>query len=191
MRVYAALQTGSLSAAQQAVSMIVGRDTARLDAAGVTRAAVETVAENTSDGVIAPLLYLALGGAPLGFFYKAVNTMDSMLGYVEPPYKNIGLVPAKADDVLNFIPARLSALFLLAAGDSGLRREERLAHLPARPVPAREPELRADGVGLRGTFGCAPCGRCVVPRRAAQKGDRKSTRLNSSHANESRMPSSA
>ena len=81
-----------------------------------TRAAVETVAENTSDGVIAPLLYLALGGAPLGFFYKAVNTMDSMLGYVEPPYKNIGLVPAKADDVLNFIPARLSALFLLAAG---------------------------------------------------------------------------
>ena len=116
MRVYAALQTGSLSAAQQAVSMIVGRDTARLDAAGVTRAAVETVAENTSDGVIAPLLYLALGGAPLGFFYKAVNTMDSMLGYVEPPYKNIGLVPAKADDVLNFIPARLSALFLLAAG---------------------------------------------------------------------------
>ena len=74
------------------------------------------MAENTSDGVIAPLLYLALGGAPLGFFYKAVNTMDSMLGYVEPPYKNIGLVPAKADDVLNFIPARLSALFLLAAG---------------------------------------------------------------------------
>ena len=68
MRVYAALQTGSLSAAQQAVSMIVGRDTARLDAAGVTRAAVETVAENTSDGVIAPLLYLALGGAPTPFW---------------------------------------------------------------------------------------------------------------------------
>lgn len=70
MRVYAALQTGSLSAAQQAVSMIVGRDTARLDAAGVTRAAVETVAENTSDGVIAPLLYLALGGAPAGLFLQ-------------------------------------------------------------------------------------------------------------------------
>lgn len=116
MRVYAALQTGSLSAAQQAVSMIVGRDTARLDAAGVTRAAVETVAENTSDGVIAPLLYLALGGAPLGFFYKAVNTMDSMLGYVEPPYKDIGLVPAKADDIANYLPARISALLMLAAG---------------------------------------------------------------------------
>ena len=170
MRVYAALQMGSLSAAQQAVSMIVGRDTARLDAAGVTRAAVETVAENTSDGVIAPLLYLALGGAPLGFFYKAVNTMDSMLGYVEPPYKNIGLVPAKADDVLEFHPR--AAVGAVSAGrgcDSGLGREERLAHLPARPVPAREPELRADGVGLRGPARPAPRGRRVVPRRPAQK----------------------
>ena len=81
MKVYAALQTGSLSDAQRAVSMIVGRDTERLDEKGVARAAVETVAENTSDGVIAPLLFLSLGGAPLGFFYKAVNTMDSMLGY--------------------------------------------------------------------------------------------------------------
>ena len=169
MRVYAALQTGSLSAAQQAVSMIVGRDTARLDAAGVTRAAVETVAENTSDGVIAPLLYLALGGAPLGFFYKAVNTMDSMLGYVEPPYKNIGLVPAKADDVLNFIRAAVGAVSAGRGRDSGLGREERLAHLPARPVPAREPELRADGVGLRGPARPAPRGRRVVPRRPAQK----------------------
>ena len=97
--------------------MIVGRDVSRLDEAGVARAAVETVAENTSDGVVAPLVFLALGGAPLGFFYKAVNTMDSMLGYVEPPYKNIGLVPARLDDVMNFLPARLSDdLLLLAAG---------------------------------------------------------------------------
>ena len=116
MKVYTALQIGTLSDAQQAVSMIVGRDTKRLDEKGVARAAVETVAENTSDGVIAPLVFLCIGGAPLGFFYKAVNTMDSMLGYVEPPYKNVGLVPAKMDDVLNFLPARLSALFLLAAG---------------------------------------------------------------------------
>jgi len=87
-----------------------------LDDAGITRAAVETVAENTSDGVVAPLVFLAIGGAPLGFFYKAINTMDSMLGYVEPPYKNIGLVPAKMDDVVNFIPSRLSALLMLAAG---------------------------------------------------------------------------
>lgn len=116
MKVYAALKHGSLDEARQAVSMIVGRDVARLDARGVMRAAVETVAENTSDGVIAPMLFLALGGAPLGFFYKAVNTMDSMLGYVEPPYKDIGLVPARMDDVFNFIPARLSALLMLAAG---------------------------------------------------------------------------
>lgn len=87
MKVYAALQTGSLSDAQRAVSMIVGRDTERLDEKGVARAAVETVAENTSDGVIAPLLFLSLGGAPLGFFYKAVNTMDSMLGYTDRPIK--------------------------------------------------------------------------------------------------------
>ena len=116
MKVYAALQSGDLEKSRYAVSMIVGRDTARLDDAGVTRAAVETVAENTSDGIVAPLIYLAIGGAPLGFFYKAVNTMDSMLGYVEPPYKNIGLIPAKADDIANFLPARISALFMLAAG---------------------------------------------------------------------------
>lgn len=116
MKVYHTLKTGDIEASRYAVSMIVGRDTKCLDDAGVTRAAVETVAENTSDGVVAPLLFLVIGGAPLGFFYKAVNTMDSMLGYVEPPYKNIGLVPAKMDDVMNFIPSRLSALLMLAAG---------------------------------------------------------------------------
>ena len=114
--VYRALKTGDLEQSRRAVSMIVGRDTQRLDEAGVTRACVETVAENTSDGVVAPMLFLAMGGAPLGFFYKAVNTMDSMLGYQEPPYRYIGLVPAKMDDVMNFIPARLSALLMLAAG---------------------------------------------------------------------------
>lgn len=116
MKVYMALESGDLEESRHAVSMIVGRDTARLDDAGVTRAAVETVAENTSDGVVAPMLFLALGGAPLGFLYKAINTMDSMLGYVEPPYKNIGLVPAKMDDAANFIPSRLSALLMIAAG---------------------------------------------------------------------------
>ena len=116
MKVYQALQTGDLSKARYAVSMIVGRDTQYLDEAGVTRAAVETVAENTSDGIIAPMLFLAIGGAPLGLFYKAVNTMDSMLGYVEMPYKNVGLVPAKMDDVFNYIPAQISAFLMLAAG---------------------------------------------------------------------------
>ena len=116
MKVYDALKTGDIEKSRYAVSMIVGRDTENLDDKAVARAAVETVAENTSDGIVAPLLFLAIGGAPLGFFYKAVNTMDSMLGYVEIPYKNIGLVPAKMDDVMNFIPARLSALVMLAAG---------------------------------------------------------------------------
>lgn len=116
MKVYHALESGDIDKSRYAVSMIVGRDTAALDDAGVTRAAVETVAENTSDGVVAPLIFLAIGGAPLGFFYKAVNTMDSMLGYVEPPYKNMGLVPAKMDDAVNFIPARISALLMLVAG---------------------------------------------------------------------------
>ena len=116
MKVYQALETGDTKASRYAVSMIVGRDTERLDDAGVTKAAVETVAENTSDGIVAPVIFMALGGAPLGFFYKAVNTMDSMLGYVEEPYKNIGLVPAKLDDVMNFIPARISALIMLVSG---------------------------------------------------------------------------
>lgn len=116
MKVFHALKTGDIQASRYAVSMIVGRDTERLDEKGVARAAVETVAENASDGIIAPMLFLALGGAPLGFLYKAVNTMDSMLGYVEPPYKNIGLIPAKMDDVFNYIPARFCALLMLAAG---------------------------------------------------------------------------
>ncbi len=116
MKVFAALKSGDIEKSRHAISMIVGRDTAKLDEKAITRAAVETVAENTSDGVVAPLFFLALGGAPLGFFYKAVNTMDSMLGYIEPPYQNIGFIPAKADDVMNFIPARLSAFLMLVAG---------------------------------------------------------------------------
>lgn len=116
MKVYTALKNGTLTCARQAVSMIVGRDVEHLDEAGVARAAVETVAENTSDGILAPLFYLAIGGPTLGFFYKAVNTMDSMLGYVEPPYRDFGYVSAKMDDVFNFLPARLSALLMLAAG---------------------------------------------------------------------------
>ena len=116
MKVFHALKSGDTEKARYNVSMIVGRDTKELDDLAITRATVETVAENTSDGVIAPMLYLAVGGAPLGFLYKAINTMDSILGYVEPPYKNIGMFSAKADDVANFIPSRLSAVFMLVAG---------------------------------------------------------------------------
>ena len=121
MAVCRALEQGTLEEARRAVSMIVGRDTQRLDAAGVARAAVETVAENASDGVIAPLIYLALGGAPLGMFYKAANTMDSMVGYQNDRYLWFGRAAAKLDDLLNLVPARLAgAILCLAAPFAGL-----------------------------------------------------------------------
>ena len=114
-KVYDRLQEDDLPGARRAVSMIVGRDTESLSAEGVTKAAVETVAENTSDGVTAPLIYLMIGGAPLGFLYKAVNTMDSMLGYKNDRYLYFGRVPARMDDIFNYIPARLTALLMIAA----------------------------------------------------------------------------
>ena len=115
MKVYDALKTGDVNAGRQAVSMIVGRDTDRLDEAGVTKAAVETVAENTSDGIIAPMIYMLIGGAPLGFFYKAVNTMDSMVGYKNERYLYFGRAAALFDDVVNYIPARISAYMMILA----------------------------------------------------------------------------
>ena len=156
MKVYTALKTGTIEDARYAVSMIVGRDTKALDAPAVARAAVETVAENCSDGVIAPMLFFALGGAPLAFAYKAVNTMDSMLGYVEMPYKNIGLVPAKLDDVFNFLPARLCALAMLAAGGllglnvkNGWKIFKRDRYHHASPNSAQTESVCAGLLGLR------------------------------------------
>lgn len=122
MRVYDALRTDGVDAGRRSVSMIVGRDTSVLDAAGVTRAAVETIAENTSDGVIAPMLYTAIGGPVLGFVYKAVNTMDSMLGYKNDKYMYFGRFAARLDDVVNFIPARISAYLMIAAAFIGGRQ---------------------------------------------------------------------
>ena len=113
--VYKELAKGDLPAARRAVARIVGRDTQNLTAAGVTRAAVETVAENTSDGVIAPLLYMLLGGAPLALTYKAINTMDSMLGYKNEKYLYFGRCAAKLDDAANWLPSRLAALLWVAA----------------------------------------------------------------------------
>ena len=156
MKVCRALSAGDTEGARHAVSMIVGRDTARLDRQGIARAAVETVAENTSDGVVAPMVFLAIGGTPLGFFYKAVNTMDSMLGYIEPPYRDFGFVPAKMDDVMNYLPARLSGLLMLAAGTllgmdarNGWRifRRDRYNH--ASPNSAQTESVCAGLLGLR------------------------------------------
>ncbi len=114
-KVYDRLQEDDLPGARRAVSMIVGRDTESLTGEGVTKAAVETVAENTSDGVTAPLIYMMIGGAPLGFLYKAVNTMDSMLGYKNDRYLYFGRIPAGMDDIFNYIPARITALAMIAA----------------------------------------------------------------------------
>ncbi len=110
MRVYERLKQGDLTGARQAVSRIVGRDTEALTAEEVAKAAVETVAENFSDGVAAPLFYMLLGGAPLALAYKAVNTMDSMVGYKNDRYRHFGRAAAKLDDGANFIPSRLAAL---------------------------------------------------------------------------------
>jgi adenosylcobinamide-phosphate synthase len=115
MKVYREALRGDLARARQAVSMIVGRDTGALSPEQVIKAAVETVAENLSDGVIAPLFFLALGGPPLGMFYKAVNTLDSMIGYKNRRYINFGRSAAKLDDLANWLPARISARLMIAA----------------------------------------------------------------------------
>lgn len=114
MKVYDRLQADDIEGARKAVSMIVGRDTESLDAIGITKAAVETVAENTSDGVTAPFFYMALAGAVGGFFYKAANTMDSMVGYRNDTYEDFGRAAAKLDDGLNYFPSRISALCMIA-----------------------------------------------------------------------------
>ena len=156
LRVQRALETGGLDAARQAVSRIVGRETRALDEAGVCRAAVETVAENFADGVIAPLFYMLLGGAPLALCCKAVNTMDSMVGYKNERYLHFGRAAAKTDDAVNFLPARMAALLLIAAAKlcgedakEALRiwRRDRRKHLS--PNSAQCESAMAGALGLR------------------------------------------
>ena len=156
MRVSRALQEDRLESARRAVSRIVGRDTSVLDEAGVARAAVETVAENFSDGVIAPLFYMLLGGAPLALCYKAVNTMDSMVGYKNEHYLHFGRAAARLDDAVNFLPARLAALLLIAAAKltgedaenaARIWRRDRRKH--ASPNSAQCEAAMAGALGLR------------------------------------------
>ena len=155
-KVYAELARGDLPAARKAVSRIVGRDTAALTAEGVTKAAVETVDENFSDGVAAPLLYLLIGGAPLGLAYKAVNTMDSMVGYKNKRYIDFGRAAAHLDDAANFLPARLAALlWIAAAGLAGfdakkawrIWRRDRFCH--ASPNSAQTESACAGALGVQ------------------------------------------
>ena len=154
--VYKELAKGDLPAARRAVARIVGRDTQNLTAAGVTRAAVETVAENASDGVIAPLSYMLLGGAPLALIYKAINTMDSMLGYKNEKYLYFGRCAAKLDDAANWLPSRLAALLWVAAaaltGNSArgawrIWRRDRRRH--ASPNSAQTESACAGALGVQ------------------------------------------
>lgn len=158
MKVYKKLKIGNLEEARFSVSMIVGRDTKELDEKQVARAAVETVAENTSDGVIAPMLYTAIGGPVLGFLYKSINTMDSMIGYKNEKYLDFGRCAAKLDDVVNFLPARISAGFMLLAtiflGKQYNTRQayrifkrDRFCH--ASPNSAQTESVCAGALGLR------------------------------------------
>ena len=127
MAVARPLQAGDLAESRHKLSWIVGRDTSQLQPAQINRAVVETVAENTVDGIIAPLFFLLLGGAPLAMAYKAVNTLDSMVGYRNEKYRAIGCVSARMDDLANLIPARLGWLLLsLAARLLGLRGRDAL-----------------------------------------------------------------
>lgn len=191
MKVCRALESGDTEAARRAVSMIVGRDTERLDAAGITRAAVETVAENTSDGVTAPMMFIAIGGAAAGFFYKAANTMDSMLGYKNEKYIDFGRFAAKLDDVLNFIPSRLTALIMVAAAfilgfDGGnafhIWRRDRLKHPSPNSAQTESVMAGALGIELAGDasyFG-TPHKKPVIgdPRRPIEAADiRRANRL--------------
>lgn len=112
IKVYHSLEREDLEDARLKLSYIVGRDTKNLSSEEIIRADVETIAENTSDGIIAPLFFAALGGVPLAMLYKGVNTMDSMLGYLNEKYRHIGFFPAKTDDVFNFIPARITGLLM-------------------------------------------------------------------------------
>ncbi|MBP5493719.1 MAG: cobalamin biosynthesis protein CobD [Lachnospiraceae bacterium] len=158
MKVYKALNTGTLDDARKAVSMIVGRDTENLSEEGVVKAAVETVAENTSDGVIAPMIFTAIGGPVLGFLYKAVNTMDSMIGYKNDKYLYFGRAAAKLDDFVNFLPARISAYFMIFAAYIGgkdydgrkakdIFKRDRFNH--ASPNSAQTESVCAGALGVR------------------------------------------
>ena len=138
MKVYKKLKEGDLIGARKEVSYLVGRDTENLDESEVAKADVETIAENTADGVIAPMLFIAIGGAPLGFAYKAVNTLDSMVAYKNEELINIGFFSAKMDDICNFIPARFAAVMLMIAslilrfdfkGAVKIFKRDRFAHL--------------------------------------------------------------
>lgn len=178
-KVYEALRADDIDMARYAVSMIVGRDTEKLDKEGITKAAVETVAESSSDGVVAPLFFLCLFGIYGGFFYKAANTMDSMMGYKNDKYLYMGSFAARFDDVLNFIPSRLSALMMIIASSflsldfkSSFRIFLRDRNLHLSPNAGQTESVMAGALGLELGGDAVYFGRLV---KKARMGDRKKT----------------
>lgn len=156
MLVKCALEQEGLPAARQAVGRIVGRDTERLEEEEIIKATVETIGENASDGVAAPLLFLAIGGAPLGMLYKAINTMDSMVGYPNDRYRYFGRWAARLDDLANWLPSRLCALCMVgtaplvglsAKGAFGIWRRDRRNH--ASPNSAQTEAAMAGALGVQ------------------------------------------
>lgn len=156
MRVYKYLRVDDMPNSRKYLSWIVGRDTANLDKVQITKATIETIAENTSDGVIAPLIYMIIGGAPLAFFYKAVNTMDSMIGYKNDKYMYLGRFAAKLDDVLNYIPAIISAYIMIASsfiigldGKNAYKIYKRDRHNHASPNSAKTESVCAGALNIQ------------------------------------------
>jgi adenosylcobinamide-phosphate synthase len=158
-RVYWAFRHGGLVAARHAVSQIVGRDPEALDEAGVCRAAIETLAENFSDGVVAPAFWYLVGGLPGIMIYKAVNTADSMIGYKTPKYREFGWAAARLDDWLNYIPARLSGAFVVAAAAlAGASRRGAWAAMWRDAPLHRSPNAGWPEAAVAGALGIAVAG---------------------------------
>ncbi len=160
MKVYEKLREGNLEGARVEISYLVGRDTASLNEEEVAKATIETVAENTSDGVIAPLFYIAIFGAPLGMAYKAINTLDSMVGYKNDEFINLGRFAAKLDDIANFIPARLCAVMMMLGtlilgfnfkGSVKIFKRDRYAHLSPNSAQTESVAAGALNIQLGGT----------------------------------------
>lgn len=159
-KVYDALDQNDIEGARRMLSYLVGRDTAHLSREEIVKAAVETVAENTNDGIIAPMLFIAIGGAPLGFAYKAVNTLDSMVGYKNEKYLFFGRASAKLDDIVNFIPARIAGVLMILAslvcgydakGAAHIFRRDRNSHLSPNSAQTESACAGALGLMLGGT----------------------------------------
>ncbi len=160
MKVYRKLKEGDLEGARVEISYLVGRDTASLDEEEVAKATIETVAENTSDGVVAPLFYIAIFGAPLGMAYKAINTLDSMIGYRNDEFLHLGRFAAKLDDLANFIPARICAIMMILGslilgfdfkGSIKIFRRDRFAHLSPNSAQTESVAAGALDIQLGGT----------------------------------------